>query len=114
MTYSQPDPDFSMPSIPIPAVSEASSEDKQVKYFLRLFICGENRSSRAALDNLKLLGARLGSCELEIVDVQENPELAELERIVATPTLLRDYPLPRRKIIGDLSDLNTMMLLLSA
>jgi circadian clock protein KaiB len=88
--------------------------DNQVKYFLRLFVSGDTRPSLKAMENLQMLGAHLGNCEIEIVDIHENPALAERERIVATPTLLRDMPLPKRTIIGDLSDITTILLILSA
>jgi circadian clock protein KaiB len=98
MTHTQPEPDFALPP----------------KYLLQLFIAGNNRPTQQAMENLEVLSERLGGCEIEIVDVNENPGAAASERIIATPTLVRSYPLPRRKIIGDLSDLDTAMLLLSA
>lgn len=84
-----------------------------MKYELRLFITGSTASSQQAIENLKsicdteLNGLRYN---LEIVDVLENPELAEQEKIIATPTLIKSLPPPMRKIIGDLSDREKVLL----
>jgi circadian clock protein KaiB len=73
---------------------------------LKLFVAGNSPRSRHALENLhRLVESGLsGHCEIEIVDVLQDPEQAERERVLATPTLVREAPLPRRRIIGDLSD----------
>jgi circadian clock protein KaiB len=77
-------------------------------YGFRLYITGETGRSRRATDNLRALcEARLpGVYELEVVDVLNRPELAEEDRIIATPTAIRLVPLPQRRVIGDLSDLS--------
>jgi circadian clock protein KaiB len=51
-----------------------------------------------------------GACELTIVDVLERPHVAEDERIVATPTVIRRRPTPTRRLIGDLSDIGKVIL----
>jgi circadian clock protein KaiB len=51
-----------------------------------------------------------GSCELDIIDVLENPQVAEDDKILATPTLVKELPLPQRRIIGDLSDKEKVMM----
>jgi circadian clock protein KaiB len=73
---------------------------------LKLYIAGRSPRSRRAIDNLReIADLALGEpCEIELIDVLEHPEQAERERILATPTLLKDFPLPRRRITGDLSD----------
>lgn len=78
-----------------------------MNYEFRLYITGETGRSRRAADNLRALcEARLaGLYELEIVDVLDRPDLAEEDRIIATPTAMRLVPLPQRRVIGDLSDL---------
>ena len=83
--------------------------------YLRLYVAGESSRSRNALENLRRLldSGRPGPCELEVVDVLAHPELAERERILATPTLLKVFPLPRRRIIGDLSDLEEVLQLVA-
>ena len=79
-------------------------------YVLTLYIAGPSVRSERAVTTLRGICERLkGRCELTIVDVLERPHLAERHRILATPTVIRELPLPRRRIIGDLSDVNTVM-----
>jgi circadian clock protein KaiB len=75
-------------------------------YSFKVYFTGETARSREAVTNLRALcEARVaGLYELEIVDVLERPDLAEDDRIVATPTVIRLAPPPRRRVIGDLSD----------
>lgn len=77
-----------------------------MRYKLRLFITGRTPQSQRALVNLRSLleGELQSEYELEVIDVLEYPELAEREKILATPTLVRILPQPVRKIVGDLSD----------
>ena len=67
---------------------------------------GHRPSSRAAVANLReLCEARVpGDYELEVIDVLHEPDRAEVARILATPTVLKLAPLPRRRVVGDLSD----------
>jgi circadian clock protein KaiB len=76
-------------------------------YRFRLFVTGETGRSRQAAENLReLCEARVaGLYDLEVIDVLDHPELAEEDRIIATPTAIRLVPLPLRRVIGDLSDL---------
>ena len=76
------------------------------KYLLKLYVTGHTPRSEQAIANLKrICEAELhGQYELLIVDVQEHPQLAEEERILATPTLIKALPPPIRRVIGDLSD----------
>ena len=77
---------------------------------LRLYVSGQARNSRTAIRNLESLRAALtASAAVEVVDVREKPELAEEDRILATPTLVRREPPPVRKIIGDLSDTHRVL-----
>jgi circadian clock protein KaiB len=73
---------------------------------LRLYVAGQSPKSLKALSNLKRLCAeRLdGRYEIEVVDLVKNPRLAAGDEIIAIPTLVRRLPEPIRKIIGDLSD----------
>jgi circadian clock protein KaiB len=72
---------------------------------LRLYVSGQALNSRAAIRNLESLREALAEgAAVEVVDVRERPELADEDRILATPTLVRRAPAPVRKIIGDLSD----------
>ena len=76
------------------------------KYLLKLYVTGRTSRSERAIANLRRICAEElpGQCEVMIVDVLERPELAEEDRILATPTLIRESPPPARRIIGDLSD----------
>ncbi|RPH35807.1 circadian clock protein KaiB [bacterium] len=73
---------------------------------LRLYVAGQTPKSLKALANLKVLCEThlAGSYEIEVVDLIENPKLAAGDQILAIPTLVRRLPEPVRKIIGDLSD----------
>jgi circadian clock protein KaiB len=75
------------------------------RYQFRLFIAGQLGNSLHAIANMRALGNHMlkGDYDLKIIDVLERPELAELEKITATPTLIKDAPLPMRRLIGDLS-----------
>lgn len=77
-----------------------------VTYKLRLFIAGMTPRSRLAIENLhRICDARLaGRLDLEIIDIYQQPHLAEANQVVAAPTLLKLDPEPVRRIIGDLSD----------
>jgi circadian clock protein KaiB len=73
---------------------------------LKLFVSGLSASSQRAMMNARELCEHPGNgrCDLEIIDVEKHPQLAEDHRILATPTLIRVTPAPIRRIIGDLSD----------
>jgi circadian clock protein KaiB len=80
-------------------------------YLLTLFVTGQSIRSQRAVANLRRLCEALhGQCELTIVDVLERPQLAEDEKIMATPTVIRHRPLPVRRVIGDLSDPDKVIL----
>lgn len=82
------------------------------KYKIRLYVTGETANSIRAINNLKkILEEDLnGIYELEIIDVLKNPQLAEDEKILATPLLARILPAPIKRIIGDLSDKEKVLL----
>lgn len=79
---------------------------------LKLFITGQTPRSQQAITNLHRICQRelAGWCELHIIDVLEQPQLAERENILATPTLIRELPPPRRRFVGDLSDVAGVLL----
>jgi circadian clock protein KaiB len=73
-------------------------------YRFRLYVLGETVRAHAALEQLRSLCARAESrYEIEVIDLHENPEIADQARIVATPTLDRLRPAPLIRVIGDLS-----------
>ena len=81
-------------------------KEKSDNYILRLYIAGKTPRSVAALDNLKKICEEhlAGRYKLQVVDLLENPQLARGDQILAIPTLVRKLPLPMRRIIGDLSN----------
>ncbi|MFC0387945.1 circadian clock KaiB family protein [Muricoccus vinaceus] len=80
-------------------------------YRLRLFVAGNTVRSRLAIENLRLFCTKYlaGRFDLEVVDIHQQPELAERNQIVAAPTLLRMEPLPMRRIVGDLSQTERLL-----
>jgi circadian clock protein KaiB len=78
---------------------------------LRLYVAGQSPKSVEAFTNLKeLCETHLANrYEIEIVDLIENPRLARGDEIVAIPTLVRQLPAPMRKIIGNLSDADRVL-----
>jgi circadian clock protein KaiB len=82
------------------------------KYILTLYVTGTSPRTRIAIDNLNRICKQEldGRYDLEIVDVLEHPQRAEDERILATPTLIKQLPPPLRRVIGDLSDKNKVLL----
>ncbi|MGI4874089.1 MAG: circadian clock KaiB family protein [Janthinobacterium lividum] len=76
------------------------------EYVFHLFITGATPNSTRAVRHIKEICEQYlpGRYELLIIDIYQQPELAQQEQIIAAPTLLRKLPLPRRQLIGDLSD----------
>ncbi len=79
---------------------------KAFKWELRLYIAGNTPKSAVALSNLKRYCEThlKGEYRIEVIDLLEKPQLAEGDQILAIPTLVRKFPEPIRKIIGDLSN----------
>jgi circadian clock protein KaiB len=79
---------------------------KPGQYILRLFVTGASPNSVKAITNLKeLCEAHLkGRYLLEIIDVYQQPALAKEQQIIALPLLIKRFPLPERRMIGDLSN----------
>jgi circadian clock protein KaiB len=88
-----------------------SDQDKD-KYILRLYITGSTIRSVLAITNLKRICEEYleGRYELEVIDLYQNPSLAKGEQIIAAPTLIKKLPLPFRRIIGDMSDKEKVLL----
>lgn len=76
------------------------------EYLLKLYISGQTIQSRSAIKNLRRICEKelADQYVIDIIDVLEQPELAEGEKILATPTLIKVQPHPIRRIIGDLTD----------
>ncbi len=80
-------------------------------YHLRLYVAGESLKSLRAFGNLKQICEEnlAGRYEIEIIDLLLHPELARGDEILAIPTLVRSLPAPLRRIIGDLSDTDRVL-----
>ena len=78
---------------------------------LRLYIAGQTRKSIAALTNLRRICDEhlAGRYQVEVIDLLENPQQAQHDQILAIPTLVRKVPQPLRKIVGDLSNAERML-----
>ena len=76
------------------------------RYRLRLFVAGNTPRSLRAIANLRRLCAThlARQVDFEVVDIYQQPHLAEQDQVVAAPTLLKLFPPPLRRIVGDLSD----------
>ncbi len=74
-------------------------------YVLRLYVTGTTPQSARAIANIKKLCEihLKGRYELDVVDLYQQPQLAQGEQIIAAPTLIKKLPLPQRRIIGDMS-----------
>lgn len=90
---------------------EMSEQDRQEPsanddwWDLRLYVAGQTAKSLAAFANLKTVCEKhlAGKYQIEVIDLLENPQLAKGDQIIAIPTLVRKLPQPIRKIVGDLS-----------
>lgn len=78
---------------------------------LRLYVAGQTPKSLRAFANLKKICDEHmgGKCRIEVIDLIKNPRLAREHSILAIPTVVRKLPLPLRKIIGDLSDTENVL-----
>lgn len=81
------------------------------RYRLKLYVSGETPASRRAVGNLRRICAEVlhGNCDTQVIDILRDPQAAEDEKILATPTLIRLAPEPVRRLVGDLSDWMTVL-----
>jgi circadian clock protein KaiB len=88
-----------------PVSAKPGTERARAEWQLKLYVAGTTARSVAALENLKTLCEThlAGRYTIEVVDLLVNPQLAAGDQILAVPTLVRKMPEPIRKIIGDLS-----------
>jgi len=87
-------------------VKPAKSKKAKARYLLRLYVAGMTPRSTAAIQSVtEVCEEHLkGMCELEIVDLYQQPTLAKGEQIIAVPTLIKKLPLPLRRLIGDMAN----------
>jgi circadian clock protein KaiB len=101
-------PDATAPKA-VPAVEPAvkpAVKPEVARYRLRLFVTGTTPRSARAIQNLRAICEEhlQSRYDLEVIDIYQHPEHVTAEQIVVTPTLVKQSPLPLRKLIGDLSD----------
>ena len=87
-------------------VDPQALNDDGKKYVLRLFVTGVLPNSARAVVNIKAICEKYlkNRFELEIIDIYQQPDLASVEEIVAVPVLIKKFPLPEERLVGDLSN----------
>lgn len=82
------------------------------KFLLKLYITGQTPRSERAIANVRRICEEEleGQYEMAVIDILERPQLAEEEKILATPTLTKEQPPPLRRIIGDMSNTEKILL----
>ena len=90
---------------------KAAALRDQEKHVLQLYVTGMTPKSTEAIAKVKKLCETYleGRYELEVIDIYQQPKLAQEEQIIATPTLIKKLPQPLRKIIGDMSDTESFL-----
>ena len=98
----------------IPEYGEGVADAEEGTWHLRLYVAGQSPKSLRAFANLKQLCDEhlAGPYEIEVIDLIDQPALARSDNILAIPTLVRRLPPPLRKIIGDLSDTERVLVAL--
>lgn len=79
---------------------------KKTEYVLRLYVTGASPNSIKAINNIKSICENYlaGKYALEIVDIYQQAEVAKKEQIIALPLLIKKFPLPEKRLIGDMSE----------
>jgi circadian clock protein KaiB len=97
-----------------PKAGKPAAAVDPARYRLRLYVSGATSRSTHAIANIRAIGERLmsGHYDLEVIDVYQQSELLREEQIVVLPTLIKSLPLPLRRMVGDLSDKNRVLLCL--
>lgn len=90
------------------------SDSSNVTYLLKLYVSGTSPQSVRAINNIKKICEEniKGRYTLEVIDLYQNPELAKEADLVAAPTLVKKLPLPLRKVIGDMSNTDRVLVAL--
>ena len=94
------------------SMEKALAKQSTEKYVLKLYITGMTPRSQEALRNIqRILHEHLGdNYELEVIDIYQQPSLAKGDQIIAVPTLVKKLPAPLRRLIGDLSQEDRILL----
>ena len=90
----------------------AAAASRTERYTLRLFVAGTTARSKAAVANVKAICERFlaGRYRLEVVDVYQQPELTKSEQLIAAPTLVKRLPRPERRVVGDMSNKDRVLI----
>jgi len=90
-----------------PASKKSRDKPPAGRYVLRLFVAGATERSRQAILRVRELcdAEPKAACQLEVIDIYQQPALARVHQIVATPTLIVEFPPPLRRFIGNLANL---------
>lgn len=90
----------------------ALTKKDKADYLLRLYVTGATPRSVQAISNIKQICEKYldGRYELEVIDTYQNPQMVKQDQVVAMPTLIKRLPAPLRRIIGDLSDTDRVLL----
>ena len=93
------------------AFEEALTEGQEGTYQLRLYVAGSTPQSQRAIASIKRVCDEhlAGRFDLEVIDIYQQPKLTEGEQIIAAPTLIKKLPLPLRRFVGDLSNLERIL-----
>lgn len=91
---------------PRATIKRATPAAPSEQYVLRLYIAGMTPRAGRAIENVRALCEEFltGRYDLQVIDVYQQPALAKGEQIIAAPTLIKTLPLPLRRIIGDMSN----------
>ncbi len=91
---------------------ESADSGRTSSFMFRLYITGATPRSRKAIENFKELCERYlpEQCDVQIIDMYQQPELIKKAQIVVSPTLVKELPLPLQKFIGDLSNVEDIAL----
>jgi circadian clock protein KaiB len=91
--------------------AQALEKSSNNHYVLRLYVTGITPKSRVAIQNIKQICEEnlRGRYDLEVIDIYQQPDLIRKEQILAAPTLIKKLPLPLRKIIGDMSNTDRIL-----
>lgn len=94
------------------ALKQAAADAATDRYVLRLYVAGMTPRSTRAVETVRTICEEhlQGRYDLEVIDVYQQPTLARGEQIIAAPTLIKKLPLPLRRIIGDMSDKQRVLL----
>ena len=92
-------------------LEQAAKDLKERNYVLRLYVTGATPKSTRAIENIRhICDTELeGRYDLQVIDVYQKPSLAKDEQIIAIPTLIKKLPLPLRRLVGDLSDMERVL-----